>query len=61
MPMPNTVGDIFLAFVHVHILRHAISERIYGSGKTEELAQYGYKLSPGTPYLSLYSLEEEGC
>ena len=48
--MPDTIRDILLAFVRVHILHHAVSERIYGSGMAEELARHGYKLSPGTLY-----------
>ena len=58
--MPDTIRDILLAFVRVHILHHAVSERIYGSGMAEELARHGYKLSPGTLYPLLHRLEEEG-
>ncbi len=58
--MTDTVRDIFLAFVRVHILHHAAHERIFGAGMAEELGRHGYKLSPGTLYPLLHRLELDG-
>jgi len=58
--MTDTVRDILLAFVRVHVLHHAVVERIYGAGMAEELARHGYQLSPGTLYPLLHRLEQDG-
>jgi DNA-binding PadR family transcriptional regulator len=49
--------DLLLGFVKVHVLYHATREPIYGAGITAELDQHGYRLSPGTLYPLLHSLE----
>lgn len=58
--MTDTVRDILLAFVRVHILHHAVSERIFGAGMAQELARHGYQISPGTLYPLLHRLEQDG-
>ncbi len=58
--MTDTVRDILLAFVRVHVLHHAVSERVYGAGMADELARHGYQLSPGTLYPLLHRLEQDG-
>ena len=58
--MTDTVRDILLAFVRVHVLHHATSERVYGVGMAEDLARPGYQLSPGTLYPLLHRLELDG-
>ncbi|MBL8313010.1 MAG: PadR family transcriptional regulator [Rubrivivax sp.] len=58
--MTDTVRDIFLAFVRVHVLHHATHERIYGAGMSIELARHGYRLPPGTLYPLLRRLELDG-
>ena len=50
---------LFQGFICLHILHHAEAEPIYGSWMMEELAEHGYKLSPGTLYPILYNLEQE--
>jgi PadR family transcriptional regulator PadR len=50
--------DLFLGFVKVHLLYHASQEPIYGSGISAELERHGYRLSPGTLYPVLHSLED---
>lgn len=57
--MTDTVRDILLAFVRVHVLHHAVAERVYGAGIAEELARHGYTLSPGTLYPLLHRLEQD--
>ena len=51
--------DLFLGFVKLHILYHAGREPVYGLWLMEELAVYGYRLSPGTLYPILHGLQEE--
>ena len=58
--LTDTVRDVLLAFVRVHVLHHAVSERVYGAGMAEELARHGYQLSPGTLYPPLHRLELDG-
>ena len=49
--------DLLLGFVKVHLLHHASQEPIYGSGISAELERHGYRLSPGTLYPVLHSLD----
>lgn len=53
------IRDFFLGFIKIHILYHASKEPIYGLWLIEELDRHGYKLSPGTLYPILRSLEEK--
>src|SRR4029434_7896850 len=57
--MADSVRDLVLVFVRVHILYHASQEPPYGTWLIEELAEHGYTLSPGTLYPILHGLEEE--
>ena len=57
--MADILRDLFLGFVRVHILYHASRQPAYGTWLIEELAEHGYKLSPGTLYPILHGLEEE--
>lgn len=57
--MADILRDLFLGFVRVHILYHASQEPAYGTWLIEELAEHGYKLSPGTLYPILHDLEDE--
>ncbi|NYB51245.1 MAG: helix-turn-helix transcriptional regulator [Methanobacteriaceae archaeon] len=50
----------FLGFIRIHILYHASKEEIYGVQMIKELKNHGYKVSPGTMYPILHSLESEG-
>jgi DNA-binding PadR family transcriptional regulator len=50
---------LFQGFICLHILHHASIEPVYGNWLIEELAEHGYKLSPGTLYPILHSLEKE--
>ena len=51
--------SLFLGFIKLHILYHAGQGPVYGLWLIEELARHGYKLSPGTLYPTLHSLEEQ--
>ena len=51
---------LFLGFIELHILYHAGREPVYGLWLIEELAEHGYRLSPGTLYPILHGLQIEG-
>ena len=50
----------FNGFIRLHILYHAAKEPIYGAEIAQELIRHGYRLSQGTLYPTLHSLEEMG-
>lgn len=51
---------LFQGFVCLHILHHAEKEPFYGTWMLEELSEHGHRLSPGTLYPILHSLEKDG-
>ena len=56
----TTHQDLYSGLIRLHILHHACKGEVYGLWMIEELARHGYKLSPGTMYPLLHSLEERG-
>jgi DNA-binding PadR family transcriptional regulator len=52
--------DLYAGLVRLHILYHASEGEIFGLWIIEELARHGYRLSPGTLYPVLHSLERRG-
>jgi len=52
--------NAFASFVEFHVLHHAAEESIYGLWLIEELGEHGYKISPGTLYPLLHSMESSG-
>ena len=52
--------DLFLGFIHVHILFHAAEEPVYGIALMAELGRHGYEIGPGTLYPILHRLERQG-
>lgn len=52
--------EILLAFWKVHILHHAAEKPVYGLWLLDELAEHGYRLSPGTLYPILDRMERNG-
>ncbi|TVP57277.1 MAG: PadR family transcriptional regulator [Halomonadaceae bacterium] len=52
--------DLLAGLVRLHVLHHAIEHEIYGQWMIDELAEHGYRLSPGTLYPMLHSLERKG-
>jgi DNA-binding PadR family transcriptional regulator len=52
--------NAFASFVEFHVLHHASEESVYGLWLIEELAEHGYKISPGTLYPLLHSMETAG-
>lgn len=52
--------DLLTGFIRLHILHHAAEHEIYGQWMIDELANHGYRLSPGTMYPMLHAMEEKG-
>lgn len=52
--------DILSGFIRLHVLHHAAEGDLYGQWMIEELAHHGYKVSAGTLYPMLHSLEKKG-
>jgi DNA-binding PadR family transcriptional regulator len=53
-------ADLYGGLIRLHILYHASREPVFGLGIIEELGRHGYKLSAGTLYPMLHSMEEGG-
>ena len=52
--------DLLSGLVRLHVLHHAVEGELYGQWMIEELAQHGYRLSPGTLYPMLRAMEKKG-
>jgi DNA-binding PadR family transcriptional regulator len=52
--------EIYSGLIRIHILYHACQGPIFGLGMIEELRRHGYRLSAGTVYPLLHSLEIKG-
>jgi PadR family transcriptional regulator, regulatory protein PadR len=52
--------DLLSGLIRLHVLHHAAEDELYGQWMIEELARHGYKLSPGTLYPMLRSMEAKG-
>lgn len=50
--------DLSSGFIKLHVLHHASEQPVYGLWLIEELAEHGYRVSPGTLYPLLHSLEQ---
>jgi PadR family transcriptional regulator PadR len=56
----DPVRDVFLGFLRLHILYHALDGPVFGVGLMHELQRQGYTLGPGTLYPTLHALERAG-
>jgi DNA-binding PadR family transcriptional regulator len=56
---PEDHQELYSGLIRIHILYHACEEPIFGLGMIEELQRHGYRLSPGTLYPLLRSLEKK--
>lgn len=52
--------DLLAGFIRLHVLHHAAEHEIYGQWMIDELANHGYRLSPGTLYPMLHAMETRG-
>jgi DNA-binding PadR family transcriptional regulator len=50
--------DLFSGLIKLHVLHHVSEQPVYGLWLIEELAEHGYRVSPGTLYPLLHSMEE---
>lgn len=50
--------EMFSGFIKLHVLYHASERPVYGLWLIEELEEHGYRVSPGTLYPLLHSMEE---
>ncbi len=46
--------------VKLHVLHHSAEGDVHGAWMAEELANHGYKISPGTLYPTLHRMEADG-
>ncbi|MBI2295808.1 MAG: helix-turn-helix transcriptional regulator [Betaproteobacteria bacterium] len=53
-------ADLYGGLIRLHILYHASRGPVFGLGIIEELGRHGYKLSAGTLYPMLHSMEDAG-
>jgi len=58
MRMKDT--ELYAGLIRLHILYHASKQPVFGLGIIEELRRHGYKLSAGTLYPMLHSMEAAG-
>ena len=56
----NADRDLYSGLIRLHVLHHAAREPIFGLGMIEELGRHGYRISPGSLYPLLHSLEKKG-
>jgi DNA-binding PadR family transcriptional regulator len=52
--------DLLSGLIRLHVLHHASQQEIFGLWMIDELAEHGYRLSPGTLYPMLHSMERKG-
>jgi DNA-binding PadR family transcriptional regulator len=52
--------DLLFGFIRLHILHHAAQGDLHGLWMIEELAHHGYKVSAGTLYPMLHTMEKRG-
>jgi DNA-binding PadR family transcriptional regulator len=54
------VKEFLRGAVRLHILHHAADRDVHGAWMSEELAEHGHRISPGTLYPTLHRMEDEG-
>src|ERR1700733_15430917 len=52
--------DLYSGLIRLHVLHHAVEGPVFGLGMIEGLARHGYRISPGSLYPLLKSLEKKG-
>jgi PadR family transcriptional regulator, regulatory protein PadR len=52
--------DLYSGLIRLHVLHHASEGEVFGLDMIEELGRHGYKMSAGTMYPILHSLEKRG-
>jgi DNA-binding PadR family transcriptional regulator len=52
--------SLYSGLVRLHILHHAAAGAVFGQWMIDELGRHGYRLSAGTLYPILHSMERQG-
>ncbi len=52
--------DLLSGLIRLHVLHHAVEGELYGQWMIDELAHHGYRLSAGTLYPMLKTMEKKG-
>ena len=52
--------EFLVPFWKIHVLHHAAAREVYGLWMLRELAEHGYRVSPGTLYPLLARMERHG-
>jgi PadR family transcriptional regulator, regulatory protein PadR len=52
--------EFLSGLIRLHILHHAVQGELYGQWMMEELRRHGYRISPGTLYPLLHTLQRKG-
>lgn len=52
--------NLLSGLIRLQVLHHAVEDEVYGQWMIEELARHGYRLSAGTLYPMLRSMEKKG-
>jgi PadR family transcriptional regulator len=52
--------NLYAGLIRLHILHHADEGPIFGQAMIDELGRHGYRLSAGTLYPILHSMERQG-
>lgn len=60
LPKGKEGQDLYSGLIRLHLLHHASKEPVFGFWFIEELGRHGYRLSPGTLYPLLHSMERTG-
>ncbi|MEA3457224.1 MAG: PadR family transcriptional regulator [Candidatus Thermoplasmatota archaeon] len=53
------IKNLYNGFIRIHILYHAVEEKICGIEIIKELKRHGYTVSPGTIYPILHKMSQD--
>jgi len=53
------IKNLYSGFIRIHILYHAVDEKICGIDIIKELQRHGYTVSPGTIYPILHKMNQD--
>jgi DNA-binding PadR family transcriptional regulator len=59
-PVDKPLQRLLSGFVRMHVLHHAEEGGLFGNWMIEELRHHGYRISAGTLYPMLRSMERDG-
>ena len=59
-PVDKPLQRVLSGFIRMHVLHHAEEGDLFGNWMIEELRHHGYKISAGTLYPMLRTMERDG-